>query len=195
MSTPTESLGFPRDFLLPLQTAVGPVYPPPKLRKLLEDLDNVQKRMAQTKMFANPERLQRVYPKKALREETLKKLREEFNEQQKELEALQERLQRMPLQPEHMMHPQWFISYCCKAATRPKDGDDPVDVGRAYTCMKCGRDCSAYRRMEKEDWKAEYQAVCMQRTAELKEDQERVARGEKKQSIMDKPRGYVPYAS
>lgn len=189
------SLGFPKEYMQPMQTAIGAMYPPPKLRYLMDKMQNVQKRMELTKTMAHPVRLQKAYARKEDREEKLKQLQEDFNDQQKELESLQDQLKNTPIKPEHARHPTANISYCCKSLVHAIPDDElPENPKFFYRCDNCGREASVFRRIDKEDWKKEYAAMVMLRNAEIKEDRKKVESGEKRKQVIDKPRGYVPYS-
>lgn len=185
-------MGIGEEWIRPIQTAIGKVYPPPRLRNLIEGLENIQKRIAQTCAAAHPYRLRKVYAKPKDREDAHERLKVVYDEQQAELKKQMDALEKDPIMPEQMMHPLALISYCCKKATMelPGEGEE-----RKHKCVACGRDCMAYRRADKEEWKMQIQNVMASRIASAQIDREELAR--KKHVAApesDKPHGFVPFA-
>lgn len=100
-----EDIGFPLAYLSPISTPHGLAYPGPRIRLILDDIENVQKRMASVQVLAHPERLKRVFSKKKEREEEFARLKTEHAELQKEMNALMTLLGKFEATPEQFMPP------------------------------------------------------------------------------------------
>lgn len=100
-----DELGFPPSYLTAIQTPHGLAYPPPRIRLLIDDIENVQKRIANVQMQAHPERLSRVYGKKSEREERFKELQAEYALLTRELTLTMKKLSEFPAGPEQFIPP------------------------------------------------------------------------------------------
>ena len=99
-----EQLGFPPQYLIPIQTPHGLAWPGPKIRVLLDDIENIQKRMVNIRVQANPLRLKQVLPKNK-RAPEYERLKAQFALLQNEMGAATDRLAKFPASKEQFIAP------------------------------------------------------------------------------------------
>lgn len=136
----------------PVQTPLGMAYPTPAVRRLIDAIQNIQKRMTDKQRQING--INFGTPKE-FREERLAKLQSEMAELNAELLHTQEMLGKNPLLPEHFKHPARFITRCCKEyPIESVDQDD--ETAKVYRCPTCGKmPAEVYKRIEEETEKDE----------------------------------------
>lgn len=125
----------------PVQTPLGPAYPPPIVIKLIHDLENVQKRMTELQMRING----LAYTPKKIRETRRAELESIMAKLNAELLLIQEQMQKHPLQPQHFKHPERWITECCKAYVNP-----PANTNDIVACPECTSPTTIYRRIDRE---------------------------------------------
>lgn len=106
---PPEDLGFPSEYLNPLMTEKGPTYPPPKVRLLLDDVENIQKRSVIEQQRGHPDRLRKAYPNKEERELAYNKAKKAYGKLQAELETVLRTLSNVPFTKEQLIAPRDLI--------------------------------------------------------------------------------------
>lgn len=140
---PPTPTGFPSSFLLPLPTALGPAWPRPRVRRLMAEMENVQKRMTLNQQLRNGI----MMTPKDLRQSRFDALVKEYRGMEAELGRVMEAFKKMPATKEQFKRPDALLSECCDAYTKEEDG---------IRCVECGDICSGYMRLHREDWAAEW---------------------------------------
>lgn len=187
----TPQRDFPKELLIPITTAMGKMYPRPRTRFLLEDLQSTQKRIAYIQEVAIPN-IRRNASSKKQAEQRYEMFKKEFRDLRLEEEEILGKLKKNPITPEQMMPPDADITYCCKAI--PGLHDDKL------WCPHCGKEAVLYKRLNKEDWGAEYRSAMEDREKDRKEllakkaEMAKELEKENKEEQDEKPSGYVPWA-
>ncbi len=158
----------PKSYLDPLQTALGQAWPRPRVRRIMEDLENVQKRLGENQMKRNGI----MKTPKDVRQERWDMWTKECTMLERELDRILEQFKKTPATKEQFKRPTAQLSECCDAYTTlsvavteegiPED-EQPTSK---YKCAECGRSCITYVRMEREDWEKEYKEVQLERKKE-----------------------------
>ena len=145
---------FPSSYLLSLQTALGPAWPRPRVRRVMENLENVQKRMTLNKQLRDGI----MYTPKNMRQERFDGLVSEFKAMERELDRLMKMFERMPATKEQFKRPDVDLSVCHDAYIKPLTTDlsGPQLAKDTFVCVECGEFCETYKRLEREDWNKDY---------------------------------------
>lgn len=161
--TPPAQLGFPDTYLQPLRTALGNAWPRPRVRRIMEELDNVQKRMTALQLRMNG--INRK-PKKD-RQAIWMQWQEEMKMLELELQRLMTQFQQFPVSKEQFKRPDAELSECCDAYVHDiiEDEGQPTEK-RGWKCVDCGNFCKTYKRLDREEWAKEYREAMADAKAE-----------------------------
>lgn len=165
---------FPDTYLTPLTTALGPAWPRPRVRRIMEDLENVQKRM----MVNQQMRGGITMTPKDKRQARWKVLVDESVLLEQEMNRLLESFKNYPAAKEQFKRPDAELSDCC---------DQYVSGDGEVKCNDCGRPCKTYTRLEREDWNKEYADAMNDRKVEAEKQVKDKVILERKDKIMDRP--------
>ena len=146
-----DSLGFPPRYLAPISTPQGLAYPNPVVRLLIEDIENIQKRMVAVRMKGHPVRLSKNFPGKAAKDREKADLLKQSVALERELVLCCSQLGKAEVTAEQFIQPmqetdgksrveseQWSRQYKDAIALRaieihtvvkPDEGDDTPEVG------------------------------------------------------------------